>query len=62
MSGILSIAALVVGGVIVADILTHPTGTAAASNGLLGLWSSSLNGLLGSTTTQKGTTTTAVKG
>jgi len=62
MSGILSIAALVVGGVIVADILTHPTGTAAASNGLLGLWSSSLNGLLGSTTTPKGSTTTAVKG
>jgi hypothetical protein len=49
MSGILSIAALIVGGVIVADILTHPAGTAAASNGLMGLWGSSLNGLLGKT-------------
>ena len=62
MSGILSIAALVVGGVIVADILTHPSGTAAASNGLLGLWSKSLNGLLGSTTAVGKNKVTQVKG
>ena len=47
MSGVLSLATLIIGGVIIADILTHPGGTAAASNGVNQLWSSSLGGLLG---------------
>jgi hypothetical protein len=47
MSGILSLAALIIGGVIVADILTHPQGTAAASAAATKLWGSSLNALLG---------------
>lgn len=34
MSKFWSLAALVVGGIIVADILTHPSGTQAAANGL----------------------------
>jgi hypothetical protein len=48
-SGFLSLAALVVGGIIVADILTHPSGTAAASSGINGLVTPAIAGLLGST-------------
>jgi len=47
MSGIISIATLIIGGVIVADILTHPAGTQAASSGISNLWSTSIGGLLG---------------
>jgi len=47
MSGVLSLATLIIGGVIIADILTHPAGTAAASAGVSKLWSSSINGVLG---------------
>lgn len=47
MSKFFSLAALVVGGVIVADILIHPTGTAAASNGIIGILKPSYNALLG---------------
>ncbi len=46
-SSLFSLAALIVGGVIVADILTHPGGTTAASKGVNALWSTSVNGLLG---------------
>jgi hypothetical protein len=49
-SRIFSLAALIIGGVIVADILTHPQGTAAASAGVTKLWGSSINGLLGKPT------------
>jgi len=49
MSKFFSLAALIVGGIIVADVLTHPQGTAAASNGINTLWRSSVNGLLGKT-------------
>lgn len=67
MSGLLSLGALIIGGVIVADILTHPTGTAAASSGINQLWSSSISGLLGTvpasgTSTATSTTSTAKKG
>ena len=46
-SRIFSLAALIVGGIIVADILIHPTGTTAASNGINKLWGTSVSGLLG---------------
>jgi hypothetical protein len=46
-SSLFSLAALIVGGVIVADILIHPQGTTAASNGVNALWGTSVNGLLG---------------
>jgi len=49
MSKFFSLAALIVGGIIVADVLTHPQGTAAASSGVNTLWKSSVNGLLGKT-------------
>ena len=54
---IFGLAALVVVGIILADVLTHPTGTAAASNGVANLWGPSVNGLLGKTSK-----TTPVKG
>jgi len=50
MSGILSLATLIIGGVIIADILIHPAGTAAASGAATKLWGSSLNALLGKPT------------
>jgi hypothetical protein len=47
MSQVIGIASLIIVGVIVADILTHPQGTAAASNAATKVWGSSLNALLG---------------
>ena len=47
MSRIWSLAALVVGGIIVADILIHPAGTQAAANGLASIVTPSENALLG---------------
>lgn len=52
MSGVLSLATLIIGGVIIADILTHPAGTQAASAGITNLWSTSISGLLGNVPTQ----------
>jgi hypothetical protein len=42
-----AIASLVVMGVIVADVLIHPAGTAAASQGAVGVEKPALNALLG---------------
>ncbi len=47
MSQFWSLAALVVGGIIVADILIHPQGTQAAANGLASIVTPSENALLG---------------
>jgi hypothetical protein len=47
MSRFFSLAALVVGGIIVADILTHPAGTAAATKGIAGVTNPAIQGLLG---------------
>ena len=49
MARIASIAALVVTGVIVADILIHPAGVTAASSGFAGIEKPALNALLGAT-------------
>jgi hypothetical protein len=38
---------VIVVGVIIADVLTHPAGTKAASSGISSLWGTSVNGLLG---------------
>jgi hypothetical protein len=46
---IAAIASLVIVGVIVADILIHPAGTAAASSGIVGVEKPALNALLGAT-------------
>jgi len=47
MSKFFSLATLVVGGIIVADILTHPQGTAAAAKGVSGITGPAIQGLLG---------------
>jgi hypothetical protein len=47
MSKAFSIVALVIGGLIVADILIHPAGTAAASKGISGITGPAITGLLG---------------
>jgi hypothetical protein len=49
MSKFFSILALGVGGLMLADILIHPTGTATAFNGAAQLAIPSINGLLGTT-------------
>jgi hypothetical protein len=41
-----SIAVLIIAGVIVADIITHPAGTAAASSGLASIEKKNFNSLL----------------
>ena len=47
MSRFWSLATLVIGGIIVADILIHPAGTQAATNGLAKIVTPSENALLG---------------
>lgn len=47
MSKFWSLAALVVGGIVIADILIHPTGTKAASAGIQGITVPAQNALLG---------------
>lgn len=47
MSKFWSIATLVVGGIILADILTHPSGTQAAANGLSSIITPTEASLLG---------------
>ena len=53
MAKFFSLAALVVGGIIVADILIHPTGTAAAATGIQGISTPAFNALLGTPTSVK---------
>lgn len=52
MRGVLNLAALIVMGVMLADLVipSHVQGTNALFNGIGGLWKTSVNGLLGSTT------------
>jgi hypothetical protein len=45
-----AILTLGVGGIILADVLIHPTGTATAFNGVSAIAVPGINGLLGSTT------------
>ena len=47
MSKFIGIVSLVIGGVIVADILIHPAGTAAASQGITNISRPAFNALLG---------------
>jgi len=48
---LISLAVIVAGGVMLADLVTHSTGTTALFNGLGGLWATSVQGMLGNTTT-----------
>lgn len=48
---IIGLFGLIVVGVIIADLLTHPSGTTAAGNAVNQLASTSVNGLLGGSNT-----------
>jgi hypothetical protein len=47
MSKFFSLAALVVGGIILADVLIHPAGTKAAATGVTSISKPAISGLLG---------------
>lgn len=49
MRGVLNLAVIVAGGVMLADLVIHSQGTTALFNGLGGLWKTSVNGMLGQT-------------
>lgn len=49
MRGVLNLAVIVAGGVMLADVLIHVAGTNALFAGLGGLWKTSVNGMLGQT-------------
>lgn len=48
--GIVVIAFIIVVGVIIANTLANPRGTKVVFDGITGLWRTSVNGLLGKTT------------
>ncbi len=49
MSRFFDILTLIVGGVILADLVSHGTQTVGILKGVNGLWSTSVNGMLGKT-------------
>lgn len=51
MRGVLNLAVLIIMGVMLADLVlpSHVSGTNALFNGIGGLWKTSINGMLGST-------------
>lgn len=52
-TSLLGLAGLIVVGIIVADLITHPSGTTAAGNAINQLASTSVSGLLGSAPSSK---------
>lgn len=52
MRGILNLAVVIVGGVMLADLVANKDGTQALFNGISGLWQTSINGLLGKQSTK----------
>lgn len=47
--GILNLGVIVIGGVMLANAIAHPSGTKAIFDGIGGLWKTSVNGVLGKT-------------
>lgn len=54
MRGILNLAVVIVGGVMLADLVANSDGTTALFNGVGSLWQTSINGLLGKSSTGTG--------
>lgn len=54
LAKLFAVGALAIGGIILADVLIHPQGTATAFNGAAALEIPGINGLLGSTTASPG--------
>lgn len=52
MRGILNLAVVVVGGVMLADLVANKEGTKNLFNGVGDLWKTSINGLLGKASTK----------
>ena len=51
---IIGLAGLIVVGVIIADLITHPSGTTAAGNAINQIATTSVSGLLGTVPSKKG--------
>jgi len=54
MRGILNLAVVIVGGVMLADLVANSSGTTALFSGVGSLWQMSINGLLGKSSTGSG--------
>lgn len=54
MRGILNLAVVIAGGVMLADLVANSEGTKSLFNGVGSLWQMSINGLLGKASTQGG--------
>jgi len=54
MRGILNLAVVIVGGVMLADLVANSEGTTSLFNGVGSLWQMSINGLLGKSSTGSG--------
>lgn len=54
MRGILNLAVVIVGGVMLADLIANSDGTKALFNGIGSLWGMSINGLLGKSSSGNG--------
>jgi hypothetical protein len=54
MRGILNLAVVIVGGVMLADLVANSEGTKSLFNGIGSLWGMSINGLLGKSSTGTG--------
>jgi hypothetical protein len=54
MRGILNLAVVIVGGVMLADLVANSDGTTSLFNGIGSLWQMSINGLLGKSSTGTG--------
>lgn len=54
MRGILNLAVVIVGGVMLADLVANSSGTTALFNGVGSIWQMSINGLLGKSSSGSG--------
>ena len=62
MRGILNLAVVIVGGVMLADLVANSEGTKSLFDGVGSLWQMSINGLLGKSSTGSGAGGTGSKG
>ena len=49
MRGIMNLAVIIAGGVILADLVSNAQGTKSLLNGTISLWQTGVNGMLGKT-------------
>jgi hypothetical protein len=61
-TSIIGVIGLVVVGIIIADLVMHPTGTQAAANGAATIIDPTYSALLGNTSTPPGQTTSRIGG